>query len=105
MQALTISILLMLLTQNLAAATLMTVSFDSEEMRLVKETIARDLNKHKHVDLVIRKDSDYQEFLTAVRKNKPDFLALLDNKAVNFMKRMEKEKEADVAHIQAASTM
>ncbi|HYX33517.1 MAG TPA: hypothetical protein VE954_10415 [Oligoflexus sp.] len=105
MQALTLSILIILLTQSLSAATLMTVSFDSDEMRLVKETIARDLNKHKHVDLVIRKDSDYEEFLAAVRKNKPDFLALLDNKAVNFMKKLENEKAADIQHIQAASTM
>lgn len=105
MQYFTISILLLLLERSLLAATLMTVSFESEEMRLVKETVARDLKKHKLVDLVIRKDSDYNEFLAAVRKNKPDFLALLDNKAVNFMKKMEAEKAPDMAHMQAAATM
>jgi len=105
MQTLLIGIISLLLSSVLSAATLMTVSFDSADMRVVKETMVRDLKKHKHVDLLIQKDSDYDEFLAAIRKHRPDFLALLDNKAVNFMKRLEGQKPQDLPEIQAAASM
>lgn len=105
MQALLIGMLSLLLTPALAAATLMTVSFDGAEMRTVKETVARDLNKHEHVEFIIDKNSDFDQFLAALQKHKPDFLALLDNKAVNFMKRLEEEKSKELKNIQAAATM
>jgi ABC-type uncharacterized transport system substrate-binding protein len=105
MQALLIGMLSLLLTPALAAATLMTVSFDSADMRVVKETMARDLKKHQHIDLLIQKNSEYEQFLAAIQKHRPDFLALLDNKAVNFMKRLEEEKPVGFASIQGAATM
>ncbi|WP_141736655.1 hypothetical protein [Oligoflexus tunisiensis] len=105
MQALLIGMLSLLLTPALSAATLMTVSFDSAEMRVVKETMARDLKNHHHIDLVIQKNSEYEQFLSAIQKHKPDFLALLDNKAVNFMRKLEKEQPEGFASIQGAATM
>ncbi len=105
MQALWIVMLSFLLSPSLAAATLMTVSFDSAEMKLVKETVARDLKKHKHVDFIIDKNSDYEQFIAALQKHKPDFLALMDNKAVNFMKKLEEQKPQNFANVQAAATM
>lgn len=106
MQALWMGMLSFLFAPMLTAATLMTVSFDTAEMRVVRETVARDLKKHKHVDFIIDKNSDYAQFIAALEKNKPDFVALLDNKAVNFMKRLEEEKKPqNLSHIQAAATM
>lgn len=104
MQALWMGMLSFLFTPALAAATLMTVSFDAAEMRVVKETVARDLKKHKHVDFIIDKNSDYGQFIEALQKHKPDFVALLDNKAVNFMKKLE-EKPQNLGKVQAAATM
>lgn len=105
MQALWIVMLSLLLTPSLAAATLMTVSFDSAEMKLVKETVIRDLKKHKHIDFIIDKNSDYDQFLSALQKHKPDFVALLDNKAVNFMRKLEEQKPQNLGNVQAAATM
>ncbi|HET9236520.1 MAG TPA: hypothetical protein VFO10_04690 [Oligoflexus sp.] len=106
MQALWMGILSFLFAPILTAATVMTVSFDASEMRVVRETLARDLKKHKHVEFLIDKNSDYAQFIGALEKNRPDFVALLDNKAVNFMKRLEEEKKPEnLARIQAAATM
>ncbi len=105
MQGFIVTLIFLLLAPRVSAATVMAVSFDAEEMRVVKETLAKDLNKHRMVDVVIRKDSDYSEFVAAIRQNKPDFIALLDNKAVNFMKKLEELKEPEFARIQAAATM
>jgi ABC-type uncharacterized transport system substrate-binding protein len=105
MQALWVGMLSFLFTPALAAATLMTVSFDAAEMRVVKETVARDLKKHKHVDFIIDKNSEYEQFIEALQKHKPDFVALLDNKAVNFMKKLEEQKPQNLGKVQAAATM
>jgi ABC-type uncharacterized transport system substrate-binding protein len=105
MQTFLIGLLSLFLAQALNAATLMTVSFDSPEMRTVKETVARDLKSHKHIDFIIDRNSDYTQFVAALQKDKPDFVALLDNKAVNFMRKLEEEKPQGLQNVHAAATM
>lgn len=97
--------ILLSLSQPLEAARIMTVSFNSVEMSVIKETLAKDLSKHSFVDFPLSKDSEFESFLTAVRKSRPDFIALLDNKAIKFMKMLQQSHDPELKKIQASATM
>ncbi len=88
------------------SAKVMLVRFQSDDMNTVAEVVKKDLKGHEVTEFIMKKETEYAEFFDAFKQQKPQLLALFDNKAVNFMKKMQAEKaipEAEKA--QAAATM
>lgn len=77
------------------------VNFE-EVVKSVKAEIDGELDI---VDHVLSKDAKYSEFVTKTRAEKPDLLLLLDNKAVNFAKKFNQEKDDYAKNLKGVAAM
>ena len=73
-----------------------------EVVKSVKAEIDGELDI---VDHVLSKDSKYKEFVDKTRAEKPDLLLLLDNKAVNFAKKFNQEKDDFAKNLKGVAAM
>ena len=73
-----------------------------EVVKAVKMEIGDEL---EIVDQVLSKEAKYKVFHDKVRAEKPDLLLLLDNKAVNFAKKFNKEKDDYAKNLKGVAAM
>ena len=97
---------LLIATLNVSAEKLLIFrqgSANFEELvKSVKTEIGEDLDI---VDHVLSEKATYKEFSEKTRAEKPDLLLLLDNKAVNFAKKFNKEKDEYAQNLKGVAAM
>ncbi|MCM8540173.1 MAG: hypothetical protein NE328_07840 [Lentisphaeraceae bacterium] len=97
---------LLIATLNVSAEKLLIFrqgSANFEELvKSVKGEIGEDLDI---VDHILSEKATYKEFVEKTRAEKPDLLLLLDNKAVNFAKKFNKEKDEYAQNLKGVAAM
>ena len=101
-----LTLLLLVISQPMIAATIHSFRSEGGEFSSFLEHVRSNLGEeHKIIDNILNKDDDYQKFRRKILSEKPSFLLLLDNKALNFTKSLVKEKHSAIKAMAGVATM
>lgn len=81
------------------------VGSDSPAMQEVKRAVARDLGSHQVENFTLKADTSYDQLKAELLRRKPRAVLLLDNRSVQLMQKLHKEKDSYLSQLPASATM